>query len=312
MRFARFLASPVGVGIVFFALATLTVSFARFSGGVAMVWVAGAQLAGRLVAMPEERWGPWLMACGIASMLATGLFGLGWTASVPLAAINIAEASAAALVMRRISIAFWPAETLEWIAGFYIGIGLITPLASGAVATIVAHLTADVPILENFTHWIIGHSLGLITCLPVFRFVYGRWSRGRSCLPSVADRPFAILVLGLFALLTTIVFVLDMRALLVFPLLFVVVGAAVLDESMVAPMPVVLIAIGGALTALDMGPIALMDIAYGDRIQFFQLYVGITVLAGLPVACERSRRMAELRHMREQLARLGLQEPLVH
>lgn len=311
MRLARFLASPFGVAIVFFALAAVTVSFARFSGGVAMVWIAGAQLAGRLVVMPEDRWAPWLVACGIASVVATGLFGFGWSASVPLAFINIAEAAAAALILRRISIAFWPADTLEWIAGFYIGIGLIAPLLSGGLATLVAYFTAEAPILENFTHWIIGHSLGLITCLPVFRFMYWRWSRGRSCLPSAQSRPFAVMVLGLFALLTTIVFVLDMRALLVFPLLFVVVGATVLEEAMVAAMPLVLIVIGGALTAFDMGPVALMDIAYGDRIQFFQLYVGVTVLAGLPVACERSRRMAELQHMREQLARFEPQEPLL-
>lgn len=310
MRLHRFLSSPVGVAIVFFTLASLTVSFARFSGGVAMIWVAGAQLAGRLVVMPEQRWGPCLFACALASALATGLFGMGWAASVPLALINIAEAAGAALLMRRISIAFWPEETLEWLAGYYIGIGLIIPLASGAAASLVANVTTSVPVLENFTHWIIAHSLGLIACLPVFRFVYWRLSRGRSFFPSEENWPHAVLVLGMFGLLTTVVFILDMRALLVFPLLFLVVGSAMLEEAMIAAMPVLLIVIGGTLTALGMGPIALMDIHYGDQIQFFQLYVGVTVLAGLPVASERSRRLAELQRMHERLARLEAQEPL--
>jgi len=309
MRLQRFLASPVGVGVVFLTLAALTVSFARFTGGVAMVWIASAQLAGRLVVMPEQRWWPWMLTCSIASFLVTGLFGLGWAAALPFAIINVAEAAAAALVMRRISLSFWPDETLEWLAGYYIGIGLIIPLMSGAAATLIAGLTNDTPFLENFTHWIIGHSLGLITCLPVFRFIYWRWSRGRSCMPMAQNRPFAALVLGIFALITMTVFVLDFRALLVFPLLFLVVGAAVLEEAMIAALPVALILIGGALTALDMGPIAGMDIEYGDRIQFFQLYVGITVLAGLPVACERSRRLAELQRVRDRLAQLESREP---
>jgi hypothetical protein len=52
-----------------------------------------------------------------------------------------------------------------------------------------------------------------------------------------------------------------------------------------------------------------MDMAYGDRIQFFQLYVAVTVLAALPIACERSRRLAELRRMQERLAQLEALEP---
>jgi len=307
MRFSRFLSSPIGVGLVFFVLAALTVSFARFTGGVAMVWVAGAQLAGRLVVIPEHRWGHWLITCAIASLLATGLYGMGWAASAPMALINVAEAAAGATVVRRISVAFWPKETLEWVAGYYIGIGLVIPLISGAMATIVAVLFLHVSALETFTHWIIAHSLGLLTCLPIFRFAYWRWSRGRNCLPRAETWPFAAMVLGAFALLTTVVFVLDMRALLVFPLLFLVVGAAMLEEALIAAMPVVLILIGGALTILEMGPIALMDVAYGDQIQFFQLYVGVAVLGALPVACERSRRLAELHHMRDQLARLEVQ-----
>ena len=304
MRLSRFLASPIGVALAFFVLAALTVNFARFTGGIAMVWIAGAQLAGRLVIMPLQRWGPWLIACAIASLLATGLFGMGWAAAAPMALINVAEAAAGAMFVRRISISFWPNETLEWVAGYYIGIGLMIPLISGALATIFAGLFIQAPALETFTHWIIAHSLGLLTCLPIFRFAYWRWSRGRNCLPHAENWPFAAMVLGAFAMLTAVVFVLDMRALLVFPLLFLVVGSAMLEEALVAAMPVVLILIGGTLTILEMGPIALMDVAYGDQIQFFQLYVGVAVLAALPVACERSRRLAELRQMRDKLARL--------
>lgn len=309
MRLFRCLSSPVGVGATFFVLAALTVSFSRFSGGLAMVWVSNALLAGRLVVTPEKRWGPWLATCAIASAVATGFFGLGWAAAVPMAFVNVLEAAAAGLLMRRISIAFWPDDTLEWLAAYYIGIGLIIPLASGGLAALVAALTNNADPIENFTHWIIGHSLGLMACLPVFRFVYWRASRGRSFLPSAQSWQSAILVLGTFALLTGVVFSLEVHALLIFPLLFLVVGAAVLEEALIAAMPVVLIAIGGTMTALELGPIAQMDFAFGDRLQFFQLYVGIAVLAGLPVSCERSRRLAEIQRMSERLDRLEGLEP---
>lgn len=309
MQLFRCLASPVGVGLAFFAITAPTVHFSRFSGGFAMVWFASALMAGRLVVTAERNWMPHVVACAIASTLATGFFGLGWAAAVPMAIVNVAEASAAALVMRRISIAFWPHDTLEWIAGYYIGIGLVIPLTSGALATIVATLVRSGDPMVNFTHWIIGHSLGLLACLPIFRFFYWRTSRGRSFLPRSANQESIFIILAVYSVLCAMVFLMEMRALLVFPLLFIVVGAAVLEEATIAALPVLLIAIGGAMTVLDMGPIARMDVSYGDRIQFFQLYVGVTVLAGLPVSCERSRRMAELRRMRERVARLERGEP---
>lgn len=290
------------MAVTFFVLASTTVHFARFSGGVAMVWVAGAMLAGRLIVLPERQWTPWLLWSGVASVMVTGLYGLGWLAAVPFAVVNVAEAAAAALIWRRITEAFWPDETVEWLAAFYIGIGLSIPLASGGVATLVAWAFVGLPPVENFLHWIVGHALGLIACLPVFTFIYRRAERGRSILPSAEALPVSLLVLFCFALLTGLVFVLDMRALLVFPLLFFVVGTAVLEEETVVFFPILLILIGGTLTGLDMGPIAQMDVDYGDRIQFFQLYVGVAVLAALPISCERTRRLQELRVMRERLA----------
>lgn len=304
MRIGRQLASPLFVAIAFFVLTSLTVAFARFTGGVAMVWLGGALLAGRLTDVPEHKWGPWLLLSGIANVIATGFFGMGWAPAVPLALINMAEAAGAAFVWRRITRAFWPEETLEWVVSFYIGIGLTLPLASGALGAMVAWLIKDLPPMENFSHWIIGHSLGLLACLPVFRFFYWRMSRGRSFLPKSEHWPFAFTIMGAFTVLTVSIFLLELRALLVFPMLFVVVGATMLEQSIVALLPVLLIIIGGTMTAMDFGPIARMDFEYGDRIQFFQLYVAVTVLGALPVSIERHRRLTELRRMRDRIASL--------
>lgn len=304
MRIGRQLSSPLCVGIAFFVVAAITVSFARFTSGVAMVWLAGALLAGRLIDVPERRWGPWLVLCGLANIVATGFFGMGWTASVPLAVINLAEAAGAALIWRRITRAFWPDETLEWLVSFYIGIGLSVPLVSGGAAALVAWYISDLPPMENFSHWIIGHSLGMLACLPLFRFFFWRMVRGRSLLPRAERWPFAFFVLGSFSVLTVAIFLLELRALLVFPLLFIVVGAAMLEQSIIVLLPVLLMAIGGTMTALEFGPIANMDFEYGDRMQFFQLYVAVSVLGALPVSIERYRRLNELRQMRERIAAL--------
>ncbi|OYX92920.1 MAG: hypothetical protein B7Y74_10985 [Novosphingobium sp. 35-62-5] len=240
MRIARLLASPAGVSSTYLALAASSVTFARFTGGVAMVWIASAMLAGRLLHLPEHRWGPWLVSSAVASALATGLWGYGWAAALPLAVINISEAASAAIIWRRIAKAFWPHETLEWVASFYIGIVLTVPLLSGAAGAFTAWVIYGQPVVENFTRWIIGHSLGLLACLPVFHFIYSRLGRGRSFLPPREMFPQTTLVVGAFVLITVAVFSLDMRPLLVFPLIYVVVCAATQPSAILALLPVLL------------------------------------------------------------------------
>lgn len=307
MRLNRLLIGPVGVAVGFALLAAVTIHFARFTNGVAMIWVAGALLAARLSDLPEHRWTPWLVASAVASTLVTGLFGLGWAAAVPLALVNVAEAAAVALVWRRITRAFWPHETLEWLAGFYVGIGLTIPLLSGIMATLIAVMLAGLAPLDSFIHWIIGHAFGMIVCLPIFHFLYWRLARGHSMLPRVERWPLALALQGGLAVTVVSVFLLDLRPLLVFPLVYMAVAAALVEQTMIVLMPVILIVIGGTATALGIGPIALMDVSYGDRIQFFQAYVGVSVLAMLPITIERTRRMQELKALRARLAQLEQQ-----
>jgi len=310
MRLARFLACPAGVALTYLALAACSVSFARFTGGVAMVWIASAMLAGRLLHLPEHRWTPWLISSAAASGLATGLWGFGWGAALPLAIINIFEAASAAVIWRRITKAFWPFETLEWVASFYVGIVLTVPLLSGAAGAFTAWVIYDQPVVENFTRWIIGHSLGLLACLPVFHFIYSRLGRGRSFLPPREMLPQATLVVGAFILVTVTAFSLDMRPLLVFPLIYIVVCAATQPSAILMLLPVLLMLIGGSMTFTGQGPIAAMDWSMGDRLQFFQLYVAVTVLTSLPLQCERAKRVLEMRKMRARIAELESQRPV--
>lgn len=304
MRLAHFLAGPISSAIAYAALAYGSVHFGRFTGGVAMVWVASALLAGRLVHVPLREWGDWLVPCGVASAVVTGFYGLGWACAVPFAIINMAEAAAVALIWRWITKAFWPHDILEWVVSFYIGIGLTVPLVTGGFASLSAWLLLGQPPIENFTRWIIGHALGLVACLPVFHFMYLRLARGRSFLPPTQQWPLAALVFGSFTLVTVLVFALDMRALLVFPLVFLVIASSLVPAAITTLMPLLLIAIGGTMTVMGHGPIAGMDVAFGDRIQFFQLYVGVTVLAALPLSCERHRRIIEKREMEARIAQL--------
>lgn len=284
---------PVATAVGYFALAALAVAFARFSDGIAMAWTASALLAGRLIHLPERRWLPWLVWSSMASVLATGFLGLGWAAAIPFAFVNLSEATLAALLWRRITNAFWPYDTLEWIAAYYVGIVLTVPLLTGVLAAAVAWAIVGIPPIANFTSWIIAHSLGLLACLPIFHFAYSQLVRGRNFLPTSSQLPLAIAVLGFYAALLAVVFTLDLKVLLVLPLVYLLISAAALPGSITALLPLLLIGIGGGLTVNGQGPIAGLDIDFGTRIQFFQLYVGVSVFASFPISCERIRRVAQ-------------------
>ena len=72
--------SKVPLGIAYFVAASLAVALTRYDGGVAFLWIACALADRRPVARRRARAGPdSLVPCMVASVAATGLFGLGWT-----------------------------------------------------------------------------------------------------------------------------------------------------------------------------------------------------------------------------------------
>ena len=98
---ARILRSTIPVGIAYFVTAALSVSLTRFDGGVAFLWVSAAIMIAALRVRPLPEWPAVVLACGFAGLLATGLFGLGWSYAVPITIINVVEGLVGAEMLRR-------------------------------------------------------------------------------------------------------------------------------------------------------------------------------------------------------------------
>lgn len=88
------------IAVGYFALAAATISSTRFGSGVAFIWVANAWLLAELSITPRRNWAWTILACALASFVATSLFGFGIEYAFPLAIINIAEAILGALILR--------------------------------------------------------------------------------------------------------------------------------------------------------------------------------------------------------------------
>ena len=302
----RHVVAPLALGLCYLAIAGTTIALTRYGGGVACLWVAGAALLAGLVAAPRRRW-PWMLAaCGIASVTATGLWGLGWGAALPMAAVNGGEAVLAALLMERWGGRDRSFDSLERLLVFCLAAGIAAPLASGMFGAGIATAATGTPYLPNLCNWFVGHALGTISFAPVFILV-ASGSAARWVRRSPPKRLFeaAALLLVVFAT-TAAVFGQQTRPLLFLPILPVILTTFRIGRLGAAAAVVIVAVTGGVLTMKGYGPVNLIHGDAATHAQFFQFYLAATVLTALPVASDLARRREMFQRLRDSETQLRL------
>ncbi|MEO5972574.1 MAG: diguanylate cyclase [Sphingomicrobium sp.] len=287
---SRFFAlNRLPLAIAYFAAASLAVALTRYDGGVAFLWIATPLLIADLLTRPRRQWMASIMPCAVASGLATGLFGLGWSAALPFAAINTLEAFLGAWMFRRYGHPLRPLGSLSWLLHFVVAVGLVAPL----ICAVLAALTLwafGLPPGAAFIHYFTGHALGSITLTPLAMLVAQgtvkrifRHARRRDVAVSGS--------LLLLELATSVaVFAQSSLPLLFLPILPIILVTVRVGHGGAAIAIVVLALVGSGAMMLGLGPIHLIDLAYGERVQFFQFYLAATVLTVLPLAADLQQR----------------------
>ena len=293
--------SMYGLGYGLFA--GVAIAFARFDGGLATFWIATAYLTALLTSRPRREWLAIVCACGGANTLLTGLVGLGWVVSFPLAAVNMLEAVVGAILIRR-TVAPAMMDSLQWFARYILKIGLLAPAVGALAGSITLSVLLDHSVGASAVTWFIGHGLGGITFTPFFILLFrGYISRFIRGLDSRGATETALLLSFLMA--TVFATFAQSR----WPLLFFPLGPLSLicfrQDRVVASTSIVLLAITGAYyTAIDSGPISLMPVGPTERTQFFQFYLASIVMTVLPIIADlraRRRLHREVRTSQRQL-----------
>ena len=285
------------LGLAYFAAASLAVSLTRYDGGVASLWVAGSFLIATLMVIPRRQWIAPLATCALASGLATGLFGLGWSVVPMFVPINLAEAIVAACILRRRGEALRPLGSLSWMVRFVLAVGVAAPLV-GAVLAAAALWSIGKPPGSAFVDFFAGHALGNITFTPLaLLVVHGDLPRlikdaGRRATVETGS------LLALVMVVSGVVFQQSSLPLLFLPILPVILVAFRLGTGGAAVAIVLVALIGGGSTLAGVGPIQLLDVSYGEQLQFFQFYLAATVLTVLPVAADLDNRRRLHRDLR--------------
>ncbi|MEO8176904.1 MAG: MASE1 domain-containing protein [Sphingomicrobium sp.] len=152
MAFQTFALDRVPLAIAYFVAATVAVVLTRFDGGVAFLWLATPLLIADLITRPRRQWLASIVPCAVVSGLATGLFGLGWAAALPLSCVNMLEAWLAAWLLRRYGHPQHPLGSLSWLYYFIFSAGLIAPLvaAISVAGTFVVLGQTPIPAFVNF------------------------------------------------------------------------------------------------------------------------------------------------------------------
>lgn len=289
--------SKISLGIAYFVVASLALTLTRYEGSVAFLWGATALLIADLLRQPRSRWLYSIVPCSIASGVATGLFGLGWTFAPAFIAINIAEALIAVWLFRRNSQQAGMLGSLGSLAHFAIAAGVVAPLAAATMAGTVLW-SADRSFAAAFIDVATGHALGNITFTPLaMLFARGQvWRKLAATPPRTLMQTVALL--ALMVVVTVFVFTQDAMPLLFLPVLPIIVIAFRVGAAPTVIAVVLLALIGGAATHFGLGPIALFDAPLARQLLLFQFYLATTVLSALPVVADLENRARLLRRVR--------------
>ncbi|HEX7876437.1 MAG TPA: diguanylate cyclase [Sphingobium sp.] len=296
--------SPVAVGLAYFLMASLALVGSRFDGGLAFIWAANALLTAELMTSRIQYWPRIILACGVASMVSTTLFGMGPVAAIPMAAINIAESLIVASLCRRFARVNGLADgSKRPLMVFILALCLPANIIAGTAAAMVASTLTPASFGACWLQWYSGHVLGGLTCTPILIMLLqgevGRWFRETSR----SGKWEALCLLALFDLVATHVFFWASYPMLFVLLLPLVVIAFRVGYLGAAASVVLLAVIGGAATMTGHGPFYMVPGTLGERTQFFQLFLAFSFLLSMPIAAELNGRRRLFKMLQESEAR---------
>jgi diguanylate cyclase (GGDEF)-like protein/PAS domain S-box-containing protein len=273
---------PLLLGGGFFATAASTVLLTRFDNGVAFIWVSTALLLAWLIHTPRSKWRGGLAACCVASLLVTTFVGYGAYAAPFFIPANVGEALIAYRLLRRVIPHANYFGSLNGVAAF-IAVSCIAPMISGVIASAIIYIANGHSVVSSYLSWVTGHAIGTVALTPIFSLMIGSdtqpWNADHRRGPVET-----ISILAMVTLTVGLVFSQSAMPLLFLPMLPMMVATIRLGRFGAASSTAILAVLGGALTLKGLGPVHLLHASDGERVQFFQFYVGTAVLLLLPVA----------------------------
>jgi diguanylate cyclase (GGDEF)-like protein/PAS domain S-box-containing protein len=292
-------------GGVYFVFASLAL-VSHHGTGIACLSPATPWLLAMLMTRKRRHWPAILTGGAVASAAANLWFGLGTGWAFTMAATNTVEACTCLWLLRRLRMLRGTLESPGQLGWFVAIAGGIAPALNATFAAAYSAWALDAPYGEQWLCRYAGHALSVVALTPILSMLLSgevyRWWRKAKRRQRVEG--FGWLMATFF--ITVLVFGQSRVPLLflpIVPVIFTTFRAGRVGAAMAAFIVAVA---GGYATMNAVGPTVLFSDDPLQRIQFFQLYLGSTVLTTFPVAADLTRRRALYRQLRESEARYRL------
>jgi diguanylate cyclase (GGDEF)-like protein/PAS domain S-box-containing protein len=293
------------LGIGYFGLAVLAVTYLRLENAVSFAWPAGALLLVGLSELPLARWRATLLTCGVAGICALRLGGIGWTNAILSSTGDIAEVLLAARLLHYLAHFDHPVDSPRWIARYFVVLTLIAPLPAALIAAALGLSAGSSPAWHIFRDNMVGHGLGLLLGVPPFSKLARTVSRGTFRLKR--ERVLrAALCIAAIALVTAISGAFPGVSLLFAPILLLALIAVWERSATVGISMVVLAAIMTTLTWCGSGPLAAMPGPLAAKLHFLQFYLMTSAIVISVITSLITRQRRDLRRLRDSEARYRL------
>lgn len=293
-------------GAAYFLASGLAIALTRFEGGAAFLWIANAILLASLTTVGRRHWFALILCCWATGSIATGIFGLGWTAAPFISFPLVTEPFIAAVLIRHWGVHRSFLDSARNFSVFVLAAGIIAPACTGLAGAAVISLVSHTSFSANYSNWLVGHALSALTFTPIFlQLASGdidRWVKDAS----FKGRSEAALLFAILTVTSAGVFSQSQLPLLFLPILPLMLITFRTGNIGAAFAIVIIATVGTGLTLKGLGPINLIHGTNGHRLQFLQFYLTTTVMTVLPVAAELARRHLLFERLQDSEARFRL------
>ncbi|MFD1103608.1 MULTISPECIES: GGDEF domain-containing protein [Sphingobium] len=307
-------------GVLYFLLATATITLTANGTGIAVFWPANAALLALLLVDDKPRWTSVLVA-GLIANLAANLVTRGvFLGGLLYGAMNLLEVALAAIALRsKLGIASLIGQPRA-LGTFMLWAGLIAPAASAAGGGITAALVFEQSFSDAAMTWYLADALGLLIFTPaIVAVLRGELIRCFAAASLKRSLEFAVLQ-SLVVLSAAAVFFAGHK-----PLLFVLFPFVMLvsfrSGRLGTKLSVLLIAlIGASATLTGHGPIVMFANAQDQQVLYLQFFLAVLLFTCLPVTAGLGARNAlasdlveeqrALLERTQELARKAATDPL--
>ncbi|MAY20641.1 MAG: hypothetical protein CL955_08485 [Erythrobacteraceae bacterium] len=303
---ARRIFSALAFGFAYFLIASLSVTYTRFEGGTAFIWIASALLLGALLYCPRRTWAEIVIACAIGSFVATWQFSLGFVPGIALAIVNVGEVLVAIAVLRWAKPTFGDLDSVQEVAWIIAAAGIAGPLATSVPGAFVITEYTSVSFAQNWLAWLSGHSLGMFIFGPIAILV----AKGQ--VAAWIDRTkklrisLGALLLVLFAVICLQILFQDSLPLLFILFPFLVLNTFVMGRLGSVISLLILFATATIASLQGAGPIGSLDVPVTEKSLVLQLLLASAGLTVFPMAADLARRRSSFMNLKSEAALYSL------